>query len=111
MISAGLPIACGLNGRIGCFHPRAAEAASPSRLSRSHEQAHRDLAAARHQFSRRDKTVAAIVAAAGDHQDRSLLHEVHGGFGDGLAGAQHQREAGGTGGNGQPIGTLHLRRW
>jgi len=30
MISAGLPIACGLNGSTGNFHPRAAEAASPA---------------------------------------------------------------------------------
>ena len=38
MISAGLPIACGLNGSTGYFQPRAASAASPCRLSRSHSR-------------------------------------------------------------------------
>ena len=74
------------------------------------QQDHRDLAAARRQFGRRHETVAAIVAAAGDHQDRPLLHQVHRGFGNGLTGAQHQREAGRAGGDGQPVGALHLSR-
>ena len=36
MISAGLPIACGLNGSTGYFQPLAADAASPCSASRSH---------------------------------------------------------------------------
>ena len=108
MISAGLPIACGLNGSTGYFHPFAAEAASPLRLSSSHEQDHRNLAAARREFRRRDKTVAAIVAGPGDDDDRPLLHQLHGGFGDGLARAQHQRETRGARGDGEPVGALHF---
>ena len=38
MINAGFPIACGLNGSTGYFQPRAADAASPCRLSRSHSR-------------------------------------------------------------------------
>ena len=38
------------------------------------------------------------------------LDEVHRGFGNGLPRAHHQREAGRAGGNGQPIGALHLGR-
>ena len=38
MISAGRPIACGLHGSTGYFHPRAADAASPCKLSRSHSR-------------------------------------------------------------------------
>ena len=74
------------------------------------QQDDRDLAAARRQFGRRHKTVAAIVAASGDHQDRPLLHEIHGGLRHRLAGAQHQREAGRAGGDGEPVGVLHLSR-
>ena len=37
-ISAGLPIAWGLNGSTGYFQPRAADAASPCKLSRSHNR-------------------------------------------------------------------------
>ena len=72
------------------------------------QQNDRHLAAARGELGRRHEAVAAIVAAAGDHQDRPLLHQIHRGLGHSLAGAEHQREAGGPRGNGQPIGTLHL---
>ena len=108
MISAGLPIACGLNGSTGYFQPFAASAASPCQTVPLAQQDDRDLAAARGQFGRRDKTVAAIVAAAGDHHDRPLLDQIHRGFGDGLARAHHQREAGRAGGDGQPVGALHF---
>jgi hypothetical protein len=73
------------------------------------QQDHRDLATARGQFSRRHEAVAAIVAPARDHQDRTFLDEIHRGFGHGLAGAQHQLETGRARGNADPIGTLHLR--
>ncbi|GCC44380.1 hypothetical protein chiPu_0028541 [Chiloscyllium punctatum] len=72
------------------------------------KQDHRDLAAARGELGGGDKAIAAIVAAAGDHDDRPLLDQVHRGFSDGLAGAHHQREARRAGCDGQPIGTLHL---
>jgi len=72
------------------------------------EQDHRDLAAAGGQFGRRDKTVTAIVAAAGDHHDGPLPDELHGGFGHGLARAHHQRETGRAGGDRQPVRTLHF---
>ena len=76
MISAGLPIACGLNGSTGYFQPRAAERRITLQAVALAHQDHRDVAAARGEFRRRDKTVAAIVAAPGDHQDRPLLHEI-----------------------------------
>ena len=110
MISAGLPIACGLNGSTGNFQPFAAERRVALQAVALAQQDHRDLAAARSEFGRRDKPVAAIVAAAGDDDDRPLLDQIHRGFGDRLACAHHQREAGRAGGNGQPIGTLHLSR-
>ena len=72
------------------------------------QQDDRDLAAARRQFGGRDKAVAAIVAAAGDDQDRPLLHQLHRGLRHRLARAQHQRETGRAGRNGQPIGALHF---
>jgi hypothetical protein len=72
------------------------------------QQDDRDLAAARRELSRRHEAIAAIVAAAGDHQDRPLLHEVDRRLRNGLTRAQHQREARRPRGNGQPIGTLHL---
>ena len=67
-----------------------------------------DLAALCRKLRRRDKTVAAIVAGPGYHQDRPFLHELHGGFRNRLTGAQHQRETRCAGGNGEPVGTLHL---
>ena len=68
----------------------------------------RDIAAACSEFRRRHKTITAIVAAPGDHHDRSLLDEIHRDFGNGLPCAHHQREAGRAGGDGQSVGTLHL---
>jgi len=72
------------------------------------QQDDRDVATARRQFSRRHEAIAAIVAAAGDHQDRPFLHQVDRRLRNGLTRAQHQRKAGRTRGNAQPIGTLHL---
>ncbi len=72
------------------------------------EQDHRDLAAARGELGGGDKAVAAIVAAAGDHDDRPLLDQVHRGFSNRLASAHHQREARRAGCDRQPIGALHL---
>jgi hypothetical protein len=72
------------------------------------QQNDRHLAAPRGEFGCRDKTVAAIVAGAGDHHDRPLLHQINRGLGHSLAGAEHQRKSRGARGNGQPIGTLHL---
>ena len=69
-----------------------------------------DLAAARHQFGRRDKTIAAIVAAPGDDEDRTLLHEVHGSLRHRLAGPQHQREARRAAGYREAVGVLHFSR-
>ena len=72
------------------------------------QQNDRHLAAARGEFGGSHKTIAAIVAGAGDHHDRPLLHQIHRGLGHGLAGAEHQRKSRRARGNGQPIGTLHL---
>ncbi len=72
------------------------------------QQDDRNLAAAGGEFGGRDKTVAAIVAAAGDHEDRSLLGKVHRGLGDRLPGAQHQRKTWCARGDGEPVGSLHL---
>src|SRR5206468_10657459 len=55
-----------------------------------------------------DTTVAAIVAGAGHGQDRPLLHERIGGFGDRLAGAQHQLESGRAGRDAELVGPLHF---
>ena len=108
MISAGLPIACGLNGSTGYFQPLRGERRVALQAVALAQQDDGDIAAARRQFGRRHKPVAAIVAAAGDHHDRSLLDETHRGFGDGLARAHHQREARRAGGDRQPVGTLHF---
>ena len=54
------------------------------------------------------ETVAAIVAGAGDHQDRPLLHQFHRGLCDGLPRAEHQREARRARGDCEPIGTFHF---
>ena len=72
------------------------------------QQDDRDLAATRRQLGRSHETVAAIIAGSGDHEDRALLCEVHRCLGDGLARAHHQREARRAGGDGEPIGPLHL---
>ena len=67
----------------------------------------------------RFKRVSAAFDILGDPEKRKKFdagqidadgHEVHRGFRDGLAGAQHQREAGRTSGNGEPVGALHLSR-
>ena len=108
MISAGAPIAVASQGSTGAFQPRAASAASPCKVSRSHSRMIGDAAAARHQFGRRDKTIAAIVAAPGDDEDRALLDEVHGRLGHRLAGPQHEGEARRAAGDCQPVGVLHL---
>ena len=73
------------------------------------QQRDRYLAPARGKFGGRDKTVAAIVAAAGDHHDRTLVGKIHRGFRHGLARAQHQREARPAGRDRQAIGALHFR--
>ena len=67
-----------------------------------------NLPAARRQFGRSHKTVPAIIAAAGDHDDRPVLDEVHCDLGNGLACAHHQREARRTGCDGEAVGMLHL---
>src|SRR5260370_15305422 len=72
------------------------------------QQDDRDLTPACCEFRRGDETVATIVAGPGDDQDRSGFHEVHRSLSDGLACAQHQREARCTGGDGEPAGTLHF---
>ena len=72
------------------------------------EQDDGDAAAARYELGRRDKSIAAIVAASGDDQDRPLLDEVHGRLRHRLAGAQHQREARRAAGDRQPVGVLHF---
>ena len=71
-------------------------------------RAMKERKAARRKLRCRHKTVAAIVAAAGNHQDRPLLNQIHRRLGNRLSGAEHQREAGRPRGNGQPVGTLHL---
>src|SRR5271167_104397 len=68
----------------------------------------RDLAAARGELCGGYKTIPAIIPWASDHKDRTVVHQIHGGLGDRLARAQHQRKARSPGGDGEPIGTLHL---
>ena len=108
MISAGLPIACGIERQHRIFPAARRGGRIALQAVALAQQDDGNLAAARGQFGRGHKTVAAIVAGPGDHQDRPLLDEVHRGLGDGLARAQHQREARGARGDGEPIGTLHL---
>ena len=110
MIRAGFPIACGLNGSTGCFHPRAARRRIALQGVALAQQDDRDLAAARSQFGCGHEPVAAIVAAAGNDQDRPLLRKLHRRLRHRLARAEHQREAGRAGGNGQPVGVLHFGR-
>ena len=68
----------------------------------------RDFAAARCQFAGSDKSIAAIIAASGDNQYRTLIDEVGGGVRNRLSGTQHQRETRFTTRNSEPVGLLHF---
>ena len=108
MISAGVPIAWGLNGSTGYFQPRAAEAASPCRLSRSHSrmtETSRPRAASSAAATKPSPPLLPRPATTriGPSSTRSIAASA-----TAWPGAQHQREAGRAGGDGQPVGTLHL---
>jgi hypothetical protein len=72
------------------------------------QQHHRNLAAASGKLRRRHEAIAAIVARPGDDENRPLLGQLHRSLGHGLPRAQHQREAGHTRGDGEPVGALHF---
>ena len=72
------------------------------------EQRHRHGAPGRHQPARRDEAVAAVVAGAGDDEDRAVRHERRRGVGDRAAGGLHQRHAGRAGGDRAAVGLGHL---
>ncbi len=74
------------------------------------EQDDGDVSATRCKLGRRDKTVAAIIAASGDDKDRALLDQIHCRLRHSLAGLQHQRKARSACGDRQPVGMLHLGR-
>ncbi len=71
-----------------------------------------DLAALRRQLGGRDEPVAAIVPRSRDDHDRSLRGEVGcevgGRFRDRLTGTQHQRKAGRTCRDREPVGAIHF---
>ena len=108
MISAGLPIACGLNGSTGMLPAARGGGCVALKLVALAHQDDRDLAALRGELGGCDKTVAAIVAGAGHDQDRPLFHQRIGGLRDRLAGAQHQLEAGRAGRDAELISPLHF---
>ena len=72
------------------------------------QQNDRDFAAARGEFGRRNKAVAAVIATARHHDDRPRLGEIHRGFRHRLARAQHQRKARRARRDREPIGVLHF---
>ncbi|MEY9370239.1 hypothetical protein ABIE83_004857 [Bradyrhizobium diazoefficiens] len=108
MISAGFPIACGLNGEHRVLPAARGGGRVALELVALAHQDHRDLAPLGGELGGCDKTVAAIVAGAGHDQDRPLLHQRVGGLGDRLARAQHQLEAGRAGRDRELVGALHF---
>ena len=55
-----------------------------------------------------DVAVAAVVAGAGEHEDRAFGDQRRGGLGDRAAGRLHQRHAGDARRDGEPVGASHL---
>ena len=108
MISAGAPMAPSHAGQHRAFPAARGERRIALQGVPLAQQDDGDAAAARHEFGRRDKTIAAIVAAPGDDEDRALLDEVHGRLRHRLPGPQHQSEARRASGDCQPVGMLHL---
>ena len=72
------------------------------------QQDDRHLPPARDKFGGRDEPVAAVVAAPGHHEDRSILGHIHRGIGHRMPGPQHQHKAGLPAGNREAIGLLHF---
>jgi hypothetical protein len=77
---------------------------------RGAEQEEADRPAGFRQMARRDEPVAAIVAGAAEDGGRARRPARGDRFGDGGAGALHQRLAGEAARDGQPIGLAHLAR-
>jgi hypothetical protein len=72
------------------------------------EEGDRDLAAAGREAAGRDEAVAAVVAGACHHENRTLRHKSGGRARHGPAGRLHQRLARRAGGDGASVGLGHL---
>ena len=103
-------MACGLNGSTGYFHPRAADAASPFRLSRSHSRITETSRPRAANSAAATKPSPPLLPGPATTTIGALLHQLHRGLGDGLACAEHQREAGSPRGNREPVGPAHFIR-
>ena len=104
----GRRAAAGRPGRWGRASGRRRWRRRRLRRAGSPRSATRDLAAGGHEAAGGDEAVAAVVAGAGEDEDRAVGGERGGGVGHGAAGGLHQRHAGGAGGDGEAVGLGHL---